>query len=66
MPKKLSLLEHVHLLEVIVLEMFLILKKILWTPNYQDCIYTLPEANLYMKGQPYRCISMIITITHIS
>jgi hypothetical protein len=66
MPKKLCLFEHVHLLEDNVLKKFLILKNFPWTPNYQDCIYTLPQANLYMKGQHYHCISMIITITHIS
>jgi hypothetical protein len=41
MPIKLSQLDYVHLLEVDVPEIFLILKKIPWTPNYQDCIYAL-------------------------
>jgi hypothetical protein len=66
MPKKLSLLEHVHLMEVNIPDFFLTWKNFPWTPNYQDCIYTMPQANLYMKGQHYRCISMIITTTHIS
>ncbi len=40
--------------------------KPMWTPNYQVCIYILPQPNLYILGWNMHYLFLLQNMTHIS